>query len=681
MKSFTNNLPENMISNDSNILPLKIVVSSQHSVYNMYKMFNGTNVDSNDFWSASSISYPITIKIDFGKNRAIGKYSFTLRNETGLSNAPKSWVLEASNTGNFNGEELVVDQRTITDWIAKETRDFTVSQPAKFQYYRIKFTAGGTATVGLTSLRMMEAVQNKVLIFNENKYKKYIQQGWRVVTSNTPTEGDFLGGNTIEDISLIPESAWAELFGDVELSCYTDDLTTSEVQFKIETEQFTLTDEWEDKMIKVIEYTDSPTQVESTITLKTEPFTLYDEFGESVDILYYTDDPLKTKADLELIANYTPLDEIDGDFDVVTWTNDEEKDTLDIVMSAPPLPQVIIHPTPFVLYGEFVNFLVEKSEPGGTVKFALSFDDDQTWYSFRYNKWNPIDLSDADGKSFMTVDDIKKIKKHNINKKGNSFKVAYFIDENIHYQDTLQLDSLGVKVKAPLEDVKFENLAFYLLNTTATINLTFAGNKLSGVLDDEDRGKVQYRVFLNDKPYFPSDGGFTSLAPSPLQLRLNISERDLVFGQPNKLKVEFQDIWGQTDYWEASVVGTYSGLMFMDENHQYYSNSFGEILKHLDFGIIIAGQTTIEKKVMVKNQLGEKVQNLLLEVQKPGIPEGVDIELSYASSPFIKEDFLLFNEFIDPDEEKEFYIRIATTINAPPAPNGQFEVRAKADAI
>jgi hypothetical protein len=204
---------------------------------------------------------------------------------------------------------------------------------------------------------------------------------------------------------------------------------------------------------------------------------------------------------------------------------------------------------------------------------------------------------------------------------------------------------------------------------------------LVGQLNDADTGRVQYRVILNGNYYYPNFGEFSPLLPSPQNIQLNLSEKDVLFGQENVLKVEFKDYWGQVDSWQTTFVGTYSGIMFKDESGKFYSNSFGEILKRLEFGTLFAGQTTLEQKVIVKNQLGVKVQNLLLEIVKEKLPPGVSIELSRSNFPFSAEDPLLFNMFFDADEEFEFYVRIVTQATAPTAANGQFEIRAKADPV
>lgn len=70
----------------------------------------------------------------------------------------------------------------------------------------------------------------------------------------------------------------------------------------------------------------------------------------------------------------------------------------------------------------------------------------------------------------------------------------------------MKLDHSRLVARSALDDVKVKDLSLSLLNTKASIELKLTGNKLTGRLDDPDKGKVQYRVLLNDKPYFPANG-------------------------------------------------------------------------------------------------------------------------------------------------------------------------------
>ncbi|MCM3341733.1 hypothetical protein M3650_24680 [Paenibacillus sp. MER TA 81-3] len=361
---------------------------------------------------------------------------------------------------------------------------------------------------------------------------------------------------------------------------------------------------------------------------------------------------------------------------------------LRIDMTALPIEQLIVQPSDFDLHGNLISIVANKlpaevNAYDGTCKFIVSFDKGATWEAFKNGKWKTVNAADMvkvreQGMSFKTLAQVNE--KHFLDK-GKQIRIGYYLDDSIHREEEVKLDNSQLIVKSALDDVKFEDMTFHLLNTTATIHLQLTGNKLTGELDDADKGKVQYRVLLNEKPYYPDNGEFTRLASSPLDINLYISEREILFNQENKLTVEFQDYWGQTDQWETKFIGTYSGLMFMDKTGNYYSDTFGGILKYLDFGIIIAGQTTVDQKVVVKNQLGYEITNLTLEVAKDSLPQGVTIELSRSNKPFIAQDKLLFSQIFQQDDTVEFYVRIATVIEAEPTVNGQFEIRAKADRV
>ncbi|MEK4110400.1 hypothetical protein ABIC86_002073 [Paenibacillus sp. DS2363] len=559
----------------------------------------------------------------------------------------------------------------------------------------------------------------KTLVFHADQYKYINGTNWATLMNTIPTENDYKEFG-IDDITTIPEDMWMKLVGEIEFCYYTTDSRVSNASFNIETEPFTLeeewadkdievlyytddpnatesvvtietdpftlAEEWEDKEIKIIEYTDDPNQTESTITIETEPFTIYDELGDSVDVLYYTDDPSKTSAELNTIANYSPLDELEGDFDVVTWTNDEEviagnRDMM-LMYNALPFEQLIVQPTDIALYGDVKKVVATKvteNSPEGILRMAASFDSGLTWKTYRFNKWLDLDIQDTTlfKRKGMNLDTLNAIPEKDL---IALTRIAYYFDSSKHYENSYSLDEVKMVVDAPRHAVEFRDMSLQLLNTTATIDLTFSGNKLTGVLDDADQGKVKYRVLLNGKTYYPADGNFTRLAASPFNIELNIDERNVNFGVENTLKVEFQDYWGAVDSREIKFIGSYSGLMFMDESGDFLSDTFGGILKQLDYGVIIAGQTTLTKKVRIKNLLGYAVDHVYLEMDKKFETDGVEVQLSRQADPFLPIDYLTYG-LIQPEDSIDFYIRIATDIHAKPNPNGNFEMKVTADRV
>lgn len=583
--------------------------------------------------------------------------------------------------------------------------------------HTVKITTNDTNFVLFDAIDVTEMFY-KTFVRSNSLYYYYLNSSWNQLSSIDPTEQDYkIYG--MDDLLIVPESAWAQFQGEVELFhytndpvqevsfnietesftleeewadkdievlYYTDDPNATESVVTIETEPFTLAEEWEDKEIKIIEYTDDPNQTESTITIETEPFTLYDELGDSVDVLYYTDDPSKTSAELNITANYSPLDELEGDFDVVTWTNDEEviagnRDMM-LTYNALPFEQLIVQPTDIALYGDVKKVIATKvteNSPQGILRMAASFDSGLTWKTYRFNKWLDLDIQNTTlfKRKGMNLDTLNAIPEKNL---IALTRIAYYFDSSKHYENSYSLDEVKMIVDAPRNAVEFRDMSLQLLNTTATIDLTFSGNKLTGVLDDADQGKVKYRVLLNGKTYYPADGNFTRLAASPFNIELNIDERNVNFGVENILKVEFQDYWGAVDSRETKFIGSYSGLMFMDESGDFLSDTFGGILKQLDYGVIIAGQTTLTKKVRIKNLLGYAVDHVYLEMDKKFETGGVDVQLSRQADPFLPIDYLTYG-LIQPEGSIDFYIRIATDIHAKPNPNGNFEMKVTADRV
>lgn len=359
---------------------------------------------------------------------------------------------------------------------------------------------------------------------------------------------------------------------------------------------------------------------------------------------------------------------------------------LRIDMKALPFEQLVVQPSDFELHGSLLAIIANQLPVHayeGRCRFILSFDGGVTWEVFRNGRWKSVNVDDMAkvrelGMSFKALG---KIKEANFQNKGSQLRIGYYLDDSIHREEEVKLDHTRLLARSALDDVKVKDLSLTLLNTKASIELKMTGNKLTGRLDDADKGKVQYRVLLNDKPYFPANGEFTRLAASPVDINLSISERDIVFNRENKLRVEYQDYWGETESWETKFIGSYSGLMFMDETGNYYSDTFGGILKYLDFDMLIAGQTSLDQKVVVKNQLGYSITNLTLKTVNESLPDGVAIELSRKSSPFIPVDSLLYSEVLHHGDTVEFYVRIATEIDAKPTPDGRFEIRAYANRI
>lgn len=227
------------------------------------------------------------------------------------TNSPKDFDLEAYNESTASWD-MLDSKRGVTYTSATDKKTYTFSTSNSYKKYRLNILNTGGSYIRLNSLELI------------GEAKPEVSPSWIVTSDTSPTESDYIN-NGMDDISTIPESAWSELTGDVGLHFYTDDSAKSEVEFEVETDPFTLSSVLGDNP-KIVYYTDDMSASRPTAVLETEPYTFYDEHGDSMEILYYTDDTAKTSASVDITANYSPLDEINEDFDLVVWTNDTPSD-------------------------------------------------------------------------------------------------------------------------------------------------------------------------------------------------------------------------------------------------------------------------------------------------------------------------------------------------------------------
>ena len=481
---------------------------------------------------------------------------------------------------------------------------------------------------------------NKALVSSIDIYYAWSElKGWLNVGDKiSATDQTFIDfGMELIDVDAITKSAWQEL-SNPSISYYTDD----------------------------------PNKTEVLIETEVEPFTIYDEMGSSMDVLYYTDDDAKLEADLYIKTKYSHLDTLNGNFEVVSWT---DATSLELYMKNDALPQFVYKSSPETIYGYFdgLNFT-----DNGKSYYLISYDKIK-WYAW-------------DGTSFIVVDTVNM---DNIIAQGMTSEMTKTMTSNdwntwtyenlyigVYLEDSLvETNKITSKLSLPLESPEINEAKLYVLNTKSTIEVKFAGSTIYGDIKDVDEGKVQYRIILNGANYFPENGEFTPLMASPLNIDTTIPNSKILIDENNTLRIEFQDYWGTTDYWEANFIGTYFGLLFSDATGDYYSTNIGEVLKYLDFGIIIAGQTTLKQEIILKNTYGYSVENVNIKVDKKVLPAGMKGQFGTSNTTFESLDELNFNEIMLDGDEKTFYFRISTELGVTPVSNGKFGIIVTADEV
>jgi len=118
-------------------------------------------------------------------------------------------------------------------------------------------------------------------------------------------------------------------------------------------------------------------------------------------------------------------------------------------------------------------------------------------------------------------------------------------------------------------------------------------------------------------------------------------------------------------------------LGFHDGDENYYTDNQGTVFKYLNFGTLIAGQTSLPQKVYLRNLSPFAVENVSVRVDNSISPSGVQIQISKYNTPFVPEDYIVFDGVVlDPDEDVSFFVRIATEEGA--VAGGNFPIMAKA---
>ncbi|WP_107839850.1 LamG-like jellyroll fold domain-containing protein [Metasolibacillus meyeri] len=560
--------------------------------------------------------------------------------------------------------------------------------------------------------RLISPIPDKHLVQHNAQYKYHNGTIWQ---TTTPTEENFIQYG-MNNLNHITEAQWQELSGNKSIVMWSDFEDKQYASVVLNKEPFTAKELLGDNA-QVIYYTDSdasqivvetgvdpysvydyigelPTVIaytESTediiVSTTTEPFNIYDEFGDEVEVLYYTDDETVNEADLILEANWSPVDELEGDFEVVTWT-DEAPETAQrtLEMTAVPKPQFIKLVNPKHLYGYLDSVIATDISQSyrDEARYFVTDADTSTWYvwdkeseTFIVKDTSTEQAISANGMKHSELNAITDKQWRTWNKKH--LNIGVFLKDNPRDTIVSVVENVSYQDYLPRHTTTVSETSLYILNTTAKIDIALNGNILKGFLSDADLTRVQYRVLLNNRHYHPADGSFTKLGESPQNIELAISSKDIHIDGWNTIKVEFQDFFGTTDYWSTQFIGTYSGLMFKDVYGQYYSSEIGEILQYLDFGVIIAGQTTIEHEVILKNQYGYDVKNVHLYANTANFPTGMTCEFSTSLSPFTSQPDLRLNGVLKNNEEMSFFIRLKTELGATPDANGSFDIIVRAD--
>lgn len=253
-----------------------------------------------------------------------------------------------------------------------------------------------------------------------------------------------------------------------------------------------------------------------------------------------------TNLETNLISS--PLDELEGIFEIVTLTNDIS--LRQAVINASSLPQFIK-----LTQNKYVNKIENLEVQDNNVPLYLINKGFSQWYT--YNTYT----TDFE---IVNTDDIEEIRNKAMNSSTvnsigefdwSKFNVDYFnIGILLDNEDTI-VNNILLNELIPINTKEITKSSFYILNTTARIDVMLEGTLLRAILSDDDLGRVQYRVLLNNQPYRynnENEEGWSDLLLSPYNINMNLYDESIIIPNDNNtVRIEFRDAFGTEDYWES----------------------------------------------------------------------------------------------------------------------------------
>ncbi len=143
----------------SNTAPSGVAsASAEWQNFNAYKVFDRTFGTNNPRW----VSGPATsawLQYDFGQSNEKVIRRYTIIASVYQSASPVSWTMEGSNTGMFNGEQVILDRQTAQkSWANKKEYNFYNNKP--YRYYRINITESSGFPDYFTYIDELELIES-----------------------------------------------------------------------------------------------------------------------------------------------------------------------------------------------------------------------------------------------------------------------------------------------------------------------------------------------------------------------------------------------------------------------------------------------------------------------------------------------------------------------------------------
>ena len=254
-----------------------------------------------------------------------------------------------------------------------------------------------------------------------------------------------------------------------------------------------------------------------------------------------------------------------------------------------------------------------------------------------------------DGTQIVTEDNILTDTESSCNLKSTLFSTS----EN-PYNFKLDVTQDNEKVVSKTTKLVLRNVAPQLI-----MNMT--GMYLKIDIDDDDRNKIKYRLIVNGTRIYPKDTEWSPLLETPYITTKRFKSNEIIVEGENIAQVDVVDEYGKSTSLTYKFIGECSGLLFMNEYNQMYSDDLGNIIRTLEFGNILAGKSSKVEKIKLKNNCGFNVKDITIQIDSATVPQGSTILLDTNFENFKGSNTLQIQRLAN-GAEIEFYIRVLTDI-------------------
>jgi hypothetical protein len=662
-----------------NVIPIitsntgEALASSEYSngFYPAWKAFNKSNSSEQDAWLTLDGTSNGWLRYKFLTSKIINRYAVTNEQSstTSAGSAPKNWTFEGSNDG--TNWTILDTQTNQINWTNSQRKEYLFNNTIAYLYYRINIsTNNGGRWLGIGELEMFES--NNII-----SSMRLLTGG--ISSTDTTNEWDqIIVNSTLNNtITAGDNNIWNWKYSDASATkSWTS--TTQSVN-----------------STRVLRAGGNPVLITSNMTtnssgigsgygfrpvLLIKPLAMPIFIGNLLSSSIHNQDTILTgsisnadsstnKIQYKILVNDTQIYPISEYTDLVTspiainytisnslLTNINNKIT--IAMNN-EINKTNIQDYYVTLYNNMPNGVLSLSNT--------------TTHADNIELTGNISDVDLDKISYrILINDIEMLP-------WSGFINDPYIDYTILNKDLNIGDNIiKVEYKDNYKSIGLGNWmnSITKTNNTSIINCRYINGSIIGTITDPDSDLTQYRILINNKQVYPLNNYTEFEQVNNIDYQIN--RNDILIGKDNIATIVAQDNFGGYITQDIAFIGDYIGLMFMDQDQQFYTTDIGELLKYLDFGTITLGQITEPVKILVQNKYGFKIKDINLYITNT-MPN-VSIELSKEENPFIATDNLTLEDTYNPNEIDYFYVRLNSSISSNSV-SGEFKIYAKATPL